>query len=360
MQLAAELLVHAEQFAGLDAVREQLADDGDVHRRRRREEGELALAVEIPVLRGHREGRHQPMMLGILHHQFQQELGGPLHDGIVLLEELPVACESVVLPQMQREPGASQGPHPEPGRIDRSRPSPQVDVVMRHPAVAAVVDSGRLGTGDGDVLDHVEQRLVALGQIADFRRPVVHLGVDVDGVLAAPVRNDRFVPNALEVGGLAAGPAAGGQDIAPELEAQGLQVDVVLAFAHRLDPLVGGLVIHRPVADVQMHPAHQPAKVLFVPAAQSRVVLVRHAGQDPLADHSRVAADVLVVHEAGSGRDDECHGVGLLDVQLVIRWLRTVPLREEPATPPENAFPCLRPSQSASFPASSGLSSIPP
>ncbi len=100
-ELGPEFLVHAQQLARLDAVREQLADDGDVHRRPGREEGGLALAVEIAVLRGHREGRHQPMVLGLFHQHFQQELGGAFHEGIVRLEEFPVPGERVVLPQMR-------------------------------------------------------------------------------------------------------------------------------------------------------------------------------------------------------------------------------------------------------------------
>ena len=41
---------------------------------------------------------------------------------------------------------------------------------------------GRFGAGHRDVFEHIEQGLMALGQVADLGRPVVHLGVDVDGL----------------------------------------------------------------------------------------------------------------------------------------------------------------------------------
>lgn len=54
--------------------------------------------------------------------------------------------------------------------------------------------------------------------MGDLGGPVVHLGVDVDGVVAAPRRADQVVPEALEVGGLAAGAGAGDEQVAAVVE----------------------------------------------------------------------------------------------------------------------------------------------
>ena len=144
----------------------QLSDQGDIQGRRGREEDELALGVVIAVLGRHREGRHQPVVLGVLDQEFQEELRRALHDRVVVLEELPIAGEEVVLPEVLAEPGAADGPHAVPGRVDRGGPAPEIDVVVGHPAAAAVVDVGGLRAGDRDVLEHVEEGLVALGEVA--------------------------------------------------------------------------------------------------------------------------------------------------------------------------------------------------
>lgn len=57
-----------------------------------------------------------------------------------------------------------------------------------------------LTAGDGGV-DQVEERLLGLGQVGNTGVPVVHLRVDVDGVLALPGRIEVVVPDALKVGG---------------------------------------------------------------------------------------------------------------------------------------------------------------
>ena len=72
------------------------------------------------------------------------------------------------------------------------------------------------------------------GRLRHLGRPVVHLGVDVDRVLAAPAGRDRLIPDSLEVGGLPAGPAAGDQEIATELEAEGFQVRIDSSRSLRL------------------------------------------------------------------------------------------------------------------------------
>ena len=65
-----------------------------------------------------------------------------------------------------------------------------------------------------------------LGKVGGLHRPVVHLRVDVDGVVGAPRGAQVLVPNALEVGGLGAGPGAGDNQIAAVLVQQGVALGV--------------------------------------------------------------------------------------------------------------------------------------
>ena len=59
---------------------------------------------------------------------------------------------------------------------------------MRGEAPAAVHDAGRNPPGLPHPFDQLEQRLVAFGQIAVFRMPIIHLRIDIDREFAVPRR----------------------------------------------------------------------------------------------------------------------------------------------------------------------------
>ncbi len=77
------------------------------------------------------------------------------------------------------------------------------------------------------------------GKIANLHRPVVHLEVDIDGVLAVPHGHELVVPDALEIKSRAALPAAGDNEVPPHLEIQRRQPRIFLAVPDRFQPLVG-------------------------------------------------------------------------------------------------------------------------
>src|SRR5579862_7378084 len=106
---------------------------------------------------------------------------------------------------------------------------------------------------------------MTFGQVADLGWPVVHFGVDVDGIFAAPGRNHRFIPDSLKICRLASCTTAGSEYIPAELKAERFKVGIVLAIAHRFQPLVDWLLVHGAIADVQMHAAHQRLKVIDMP-----------------------------------------------------------------------------------------------
>ena len=132
---------------------------------------------------------------------------------------------------------------------------------------------------------------------------------------------NRFIPDALEVGGLSAGAAAGDQEIAAELEAEGFQVGIGGTVADGLEPLIGGRIVPGVVTDLQMHAAHQRAEIVLVAPAQGGVIRAGDPGEDLLAGGGGVGGDVVVVDIAGGGRDQEGDGVGTLDAQAAFSLL---------------------------------------
>ncbi len=84
----------------------------------------------------------------------------------------------------------------------------------------SVVGLGDARAGCAGGIEQVEERGMEVGEVGALGEPVVHLGVDVDGVLGAPRRVDGFVPDALQVGGEGAGAGAGDEQIAAVLEVE--------------------------------------------------------------------------------------------------------------------------------------------
>src|SRR6185369_9773434 len=97
---------------------------------------------------------------------------------------------------------AASGPEPPEWSIDGRRLSPEIGVVMTDPAARAVLNLRRARAILNQLRHHPKQRLVTLGEIRRLDGPVVHLRVDVDGVLAFPRRRHQVVPDALEIRGL--------------------------------------------------------------------------------------------------------------------------------------------------------------
>lgn len=156
-----------------------------------------------------------------------------------MAKELLVSVEEIVFPEMVCEPGAARGPDAVVGVIDGGGAAPEVEVVVDDPAGSAVVKVGDAGARLGEVFEGSEERGVAFGKVGDLGGPVVHFRIDVDGVLAVPGGSERVVPDALEVGGLAAGAAGGDEQIAPVLKEKGDQGGVFCA-GEVADAFAGG------------------------------------------------------------------------------------------------------------------------
>ena len=161
------------------------------------------------------------MVLRFFDEGIDEKLRCAFHGRVGFGEEGFVARVIVVIPEMEGEPGAAGGPHAGADAIDGSGGAPEVGVVMHDPAAGVVHFLRGARAGVGEVHDHGDEGVDCFGEVGGLGGPVVHFGVDVDGVFGAPGRVHRLVPEALEVGGLAAGAGTGDEEVAAELEVEG-------------------------------------------------------------------------------------------------------------------------------------------
>ena len=155
-----------------------------------------------------------------------EEVGGSLHHGIVFRQERLVACIEIMLPEMRGEPGTACGEHTPGGAVDGAGDAPEVGIVVGHPSFAAVHLLGGPDSRLTQVADHREERLLRFGEVADEGRPVVHLGIDVDGIFRVPRCVQLVVPDTLQVGGLSTGLRGGDEQITAVLHHQRHHVEV--------------------------------------------------------------------------------------------------------------------------------------
>ncbi len=144
---------------------------------------------------------------------------------------------------MLHEPRRSGRPQPGSWKIARAREAPGVGDVVRDESPRAVVNARRLPARLAQRLEEVEQRQMRFREVGDLGRPVVHLQVDVEVIVAVPRRAHAVVPQALQIRGQIAGPAACGEQIAAVLEVQRFESQVPLAALHAFEPFVGRLTV---------------------------------------------------------------------------------------------------------------------
>ena len=123
--------------------------------------------------------------------------------------------------------------------------------------MGVVMHFRRLGAGNSQRVDKFEQRLKTFGKIGRIDRPVVHLQVDIDVIVAVPRRFYSFRPEALQIGGQAAGPGTADQQVAAELEIKRGQLRIVLSALDRLKTLVGGPIGGIGAAQIQIDAAEK-------------------------------------------------------------------------------------------------------
>ncbi len=142
-----------------------------------------------------------------------------------------------------------------------------------------------LGTHSGQA----DQWFDALGHVAHFRQPVVHLGVDVGRVAAVPGGVDLVGPDALKVGGFRAGPTAGDHQISRVLEEERKHRRLP-GLGELLQSLVGGQIRGCCAAKINLDTVEQAPVRFDVAIAHRRVTLFGYRIKISLATNGGVDA----------------------------------------------------------------------
>jgi len=197
-----DLVVGAPQrFGRIQQVREEVPDDLLIHGVAHADVGFLAVFRDEGVLGTGGGSADQAPGVRVLDQVVQEEQAGLAEDGErPVPEECGVARELPVVEEVPGGPRAAERPHPPHGLADGHREPPRVGSVVSDPPPGAVQLPGRLPASLPDPVHQVEEGLVALRQVRDLRRPVVHLDVDVRVVIDVPGAGDVLVPDPLQVG----------------------------------------------------------------------------------------------------------------------------------------------------------------
>ena len=93
------------------------------------------------------------------------------------------------------------------GVVDWGSATPEVRIVMKDPALGAIVFPGYPDSCFSALFYQLEKGLMAFRQVGKLCWPVIHFRIDIGGVLASPGRLQILVPDSLQVGWLGSGAA---------------------------------------------------------------------------------------------------------------------------------------------------------
>ncbi len=252
-KLLTEFLINSEDFCGVDTIGEQVSQYLHVHCRSCTD----THAVLVPVLRRYRRACNEPLGIRVLYKSIEEKFSRAFHCRINLFQELFVSTIVVVVPEMFAQPRATCRPEAIRRSVNRSRCTPNIGIVMAYPATSTVHNFCCASTGFSKVHYKRDERFSTLGKICRLSRPVIHLGVDVDGVLAFPRWGHAFVPDTLQICRLAAGPRAADKQVSSELEIKCRKLWVIGLF-RIADSLIGRKFRHSRRSEVQLNSTKQP------------------------------------------------------------------------------------------------------
>lgn len=158
---------------------------------------------------------------------------------------------------------------------------------------------------------------MALAQVGDFGRPVIHLGVDVAGVFAVPGGFEAVVPDALEIGGLAARTAAGDEQVAAILKYERGQAGIVHA-RRKAQAFISGQQFLLATPQIERNPAEQTLIILEVRLSELCPVSVSGFSQRLGAPSCWISGRVLKTSETGRGGQHQYGGIGVANLNCAI------------------------------------------
>ena len=219
-----------------------------------------------------------------------------------------------MLPKVLAQPRPAGRPDAVIGVVDRRRAAPEVKIVVQHPPPCAIVLARRFRTRHRDFPQGREERFMCLGEAGRFGRPVVHLGVDVDRVLAVPRRLVQVVPQALQVGRLATAATGSDQQVAAILEQQCHQLGI-RARGEAFDTRIGRFCSRLGRAQVQAHALEQLAMAVRTLVAQRLVRDGCCLGQHRRVPLGGISADIPEVDEVRGAGEQQGRLGGALHAQ---------------------------------------------
>ena len=258
----------------------------------------------MAIFRGDGGIGHEPVVCRVFLERVEEELRRAAHHGIDLFQIFFVAVELIAVPQVGAQPRAAARPHARIREVNGASGAPEIGVVVGDPTARAIHLLGGPRAGHGKVFHHRNEWLHAFAEVARFRRPVVHFGVDVDGVFALPRWIHAFIPQPLQVGRLGAGTRRTDQQIAAILEIQRGKLRIV-AVVKIPDPFVGGQFHGLAGPQIKGHALEQPLVLLRVRSEQLVEFFLGGSGDLAFDDGFRITADILVIFVARGRRDQD-------------------------------------------------------
>ena len=144
-----------------------------------------------------RRSRHHPTITGMLGHERQKKISRTLQHRIILPQKILVTGIQIMLPKMLSYPCPSIGPHTCICKIHRSGRPPNIRIMVSYPSFGPIQHTGCFTSRYRKVTCHLEERTMRLRQVSHFCRPVVHLRININGVLAVPRCIQILVPYTL-------------------------------------------------------------------------------------------------------------------------------------------------------------------
>ena len=158
---------------------------------------------------------------------------------------------------------------------------------------------------------------MALRKIANLRRPVVHLNVDVCGVFTFPRRFERVIPDSLEIGGLRTGPGAGDKKIPSELKIERFQLRVK-SIRRIFNSLVCRKIYRLGSSDVQLDSMEKLLIVSDVSFDEPIEGFSGNSFHSRFAAGCRVTTDVLEVIKIAMTSQKQYSRIGICHCDCVV------------------------------------------
>ncbi len=198
-QFALQFLIQAEQLRGAGRIAEQLPQLLHVDGRAHADIDRPAIGEEKGIFRRVRGAGHQPFVHRFFPDVVEIELRAAFQNRIRPLQVFAVEREGILIPQVRTQPSRPARGRAPGGLLARRSETPGIRDDMRDPAARVVIRLRRFAPRLHQRRDELVQRFLQLRQIADERRPVVHLHIDVEVPVSVPRRLDFLGPDALQI-----------------------------------------------------------------------------------------------------------------------------------------------------------------